>query len=75
MYFHYSYLYGHARAQDPCPEGRKIYYFGRPFLGHRYYILNLSDQCPGVEKMLPFIKNLRDPGLRTWGGGVMVKES
>ena len=29
-----------------------IYNFGRPFLGHHYYILGLSDQCLGVEKKI-----------------------
>ena len=30
---------------NPAP-GHKIYNFGRPFLGHRYYTLTLSDLCP-----------------------------
>ena len=30
----------------------KIYNFGRPFLGHHYYTLGLSDQCLGVEKKI-----------------------
>ena len=33
-------LYGHVLSQEPPAE---IYYFGRPFLGHNYYILSLSD--------------------------------
>ena len=33
----------------------EIYNFGRPFLGHHYYILGLSDQCLGVEKK--FLRN------------------
>ena len=34
--------YVHTLPQEPN--------FGRPFLGHHYYILNLSDPCPSVEK-------------------------
>ena len=30
----------------------EIYNFGKPFLGHHYYILSLSDPCPGVEKKI-----------------------
>ena len=36
--------------KTPCPGVHEIYNFGRPFLGHHYYILSLSDQCLGVEK-------------------------
>ena len=38
--------------RTPSPRGHKIYNFGRPFLGHHYYILNLSDLCLGVEKLI-----------------------
>ena len=38
--------------KNPCPRGHEIYNFGRPFLGHHYYILGLSDQCLGVEKKI-----------------------
>ena len=31
--------------KNPCPGGHEIYKFGRPILGHHYYILGLSDQC------------------------------
>ena len=31
--------------QNPYPRGHKIYNFDRPFLGHHYYKLSLSDQC------------------------------
>ena len=37
----------HAQAQEPLPRGHE----SRPFLGHHYYILTLSDQCLGVEKI------------------------
>ena len=43
-------LYRHALAQELCPGGHEIYNFGRPFLGHHYYILSLSDLYLGVEK-------------------------
>ena len=29
-----------------------MYNFGRPFLGHYYFILSLSDPCPGVKKKI-----------------------
>ena len=32
--------------------GHEIYNFGRPFLGHHYYTLSLSDLCLGVEKTI-----------------------
>ena len=33
------------------PGGHIIYNFGRPFLGHHYYISGLSYLCLGVEKI------------------------
>ena len=45
-------LYDNALAQDPYPAGHEIYNFGRPFLGHHYYILGLSDLCLGYEKQI-----------------------
>ena len=38
--------------KNPCPRGHEIYNFGRPFLGHHYYILGLSDLCLGIEKKI-----------------------
>ena len=32
--------------------GSRKYNFGRPFLGHHFFILNLSDLCLGVEKKI-----------------------
>ena len=45
--------YGHALPQESLPRGYKIYNFGRPlsFLRLHYYILSLSEICPGVEKI------------------------
>ena len=40
------------KHKNPCPRGHEIYSFGRPFLGHHYYILDLSDLCLGVEKTI-----------------------
>ena len=37
---------------NACPRGHEIYNFGRPFLDHHYYLLSLSDPCPGVEKKI-----------------------
>ena len=33
-----------------------MYIFGRPFLGHHYYIPSLYGPCPGVEKKI-FLRN------------------
>ena len=38
--------------KNPSPGGHEIYNFGTPFLGHHYYILNLSDHCPNVDKKM-----------------------
>ena len=42
-------------------ETHKPYYsnlqFGRPLLGHHYYILSFSDPCPVVEKNIFKEKN------------------
>ena len=49
MTFHYM-TYSHALAQEPCPRGHEIYNFGRPFLGHHYFLLGLSSLYLVVEK-------------------------
>ena len=47
---HFYYVTSMATlAQEPMPRGYEIYNFGRPFLGHHYYILRLSELCQGVE--------------------------
>ena len=33
---------------EPLPRGHEIYNF-RPFIGHHYCILSLSDPCLGIE--------------------------
>ena len=38
--------------KDPCPRCHEIHNFGRPFLGHLYYILGLSDLCLGIDKTI-----------------------
>ena len=38
--------------KNHCLRGHEIYNFGRPFLGHHYYILGLSDLCLGEEKKI-----------------------
>ena len=45
-------MHFHNTEQEPLPRGHRIYNFGIgiPFLGDQYYILSLSDPCPGVEK-------------------------
>ena len=58
MHFHYTCMTYMATPQhkNPCTRGHESYSFGRPFLGHDYYILSLSDLCLGVEKKI-FKKN------------------
>ena len=36
--------------KNPCPGGHESYNFGGPVLSHHYYILNLSDPYPSVDK-------------------------
>ena len=38
-----------------CLSDHEIFNFGRPFLGHYYYVLSLSHPCRGIEK-----KNLKE---------------
>ena len=40
------------QCKNPCPWGHESYNFGRPFLGHHYYILSgsLSDLFPGSKE-------------------------
>ena len=44
--------------KNPCPGGHEIYNFGRPFLGHHYYILNLSDIYIGGKKKIMHFHNM-----------------
>ena len=56
MHFHYmTYMVTHQR-KNPCPGGHEIYNLGRPFLGHHYYKLILSETCPRVQKKI-FLRN------------------
>ena len=63
--------------RNPCPRGHEIYYFGRPFLGHHFYILSWSQPCPCVEKIYKekhiyrftrFTPNLPRLGIGKGGG-------
>ena len=66
-------LYGHAPAQEPLPRGQIIYNLGRPFLGHQYYTLSLTEAGLGVEykifkekhKFYTFYPQITSP----WDGG------
>ena len=49
-HFYLNVLYGHVPAKNPCPWGHEISSLCRPFLGHHYCILNLSDLWQGVGK-------------------------
>ena len=52
LHFHYMTYMTMAQYKNSCPKGHKIYNFGRPFLGHHYYILSLSDLCMGADKKI-----------------------
>ena len=52
MNFHFMTCMAMPQHKNPCLGGHEIYNFGRPFLGHHYYILSLSDLCLGVEKKI-----------------------
>ena len=60
--------------KKPCEVGHEIYNFGRPFLGHYYYTLSLSELRPGIEKKI-FLKKYINFTLFTtklpplWVGG------
>ena len=60
---------------NPSPGGHEIYNFGRPILGHHYYILSMSEPCPGVKNktflVIPQFYNFYPQILSPWGGGVM----
>ena len=34
---------------NPPPRGHEMYNFGKPFRGHHYYTLRLSDLCSALE--------------------------
>ena len=58
--------------KNPCPGGHIIYNFGRPFLGHHYYILSLSVLCLGrreedilIHQFYIFYPKITSP----WGVG------
>ena len=73
MHFHYMTYMATPNTRTPAPGGHEIYNLGRPFLGHHYYILCLSEPCPGVEKNMRNVSIL-PPNylpLRRGGGGVM----
>ena len=61
------------QLKNPCPRGLEIYNFGRPFLGHHYFSLCLSEACTRVEKkflkeimhFLHFISNKAMPQHKT----------
>ena len=52
LHFHYMTYMTMPQCKNSCPKGHKIYNFGRPFLGHHYYILSLSDLCLGADKKI-----------------------
>ena len=42
----------HPKHRNPSLGNHEIYNSGRPFLGHHYYSLSLSELCPRVEKKI-----------------------
>ena len=52
MQFHNMTYMATPLHKNPCSRGHEIHNFGRPFLGHHYYILGLSDLCLGIEKKI-----------------------
>ena len=50
MHFHYMTSIATPERKNPCPGGHEIYNLDRPFLGHHYYKLFLSDLYSEVEK-------------------------
>ena len=70
--------YGNTLAQESLPRGsHEIYNFGRPFLGHHYYTLRLSEPCPWVEKkkyisFTRFTQNYLPFGWGSWNLQVLV---
>ena len=49
MHFHYRTLKATPQQKNPYPWVPELNNFGRPFLGHHYYLLGLSDLWLGVE--------------------------
>ena len=45
-------LYAHSPSQEPLPRRSWKFHFRRPFLGHHYYSLSLTDLSLGVEKKI-----------------------
>ena len=50
MHVHYMTYMATPEHKNPYPRGHEIYNFGRPFLGHHYYILSLFALCLRVER-------------------------
>ena len=55
--------------KNPYPGGQEIHNFGKPFLGHHYYILFLSEQCLGEEKIFKEIHEFYPQITSPWGRG------
>ena len=52
MHFHYMTNMATPQNKNPCPRGQEMFNVCRPLLGYHFFILGLSDQCPGVEKKI-----------------------
>ena len=49
MHFHYMTYKATPQHKNRCPRVHENYYFRRPFIGHHYFILSLSELCLGIE--------------------------
>ena len=47
-----TYIWPQLSGRIPAQGGHESYNFGRPFLGHHYYVHSLSDLCLGVEEKI-----------------------
>ena len=52
MHFIYIIYMAMSRHKNSCSRCHEIYSFDKPFLGHHYFVLSLSDLCPGVENKI-----------------------
>ena len=57
-----------------APGDHEIYNFERPFIVYHYYMLNLSDQYPGVQKKR-FLKRKNALSLYKLYGHALTQES
>ena len=52
MHFHHLKYMATPWQKNPCPRSHAIKKNCIPIIGHHYYILNLSESCPEVDKRI-----------------------